>query len=144
MLSKTEITVRGYHIDHFGHVNHARYVELLEEARWRYLEDNSLIEPIHEIGAFHVVTEISIQYRHAARVGDILCFETRVTNRSTHSFMINQKIYLKPSEKLAVEAIVTNVFINPKGRTKLIDSSILDAWPDLASAEVSDSFRLGI
>ncbi len=33
------IRVRGYHCDFYGHLNHARYLELLEEARWSYLED---------------------------------------------------------------------------------------------------------
>ncbi|MDA3790501.1 MAG: thioesterase family protein [Desulfobacula sp.] len=63
MKTITNLTVRSYHIDHFGHVNHARYVELLEEARWQYLEKNKLLDPIHEVSAFHVVAELFIKYR---------------------------------------------------------------------------------
>ena len=36
--STTEIKVRGYHLDVYQHVNNARYLELLEEARWRHYE----------------------------------------------------------------------------------------------------------
>jgi len=32
--SITEIKVRGYHMDFYGHINNARYLELLEEGRW--------------------------------------------------------------------------------------------------------------
>lgn len=33
------LKVRGYHVDVFGHVNHARYLEFLEEARWAFFEE---------------------------------------------------------------------------------------------------------
>ena len=32
MPSSIEIKIRGYHADMFGHVNHARYLEFMEEA----------------------------------------------------------------------------------------------------------------
>ncbi len=134
MKSTTKITVRNYHIDHFGHVNHARFVELLEEARWRYLEENQLLEPIHNFGAFHVVTEIRLQYKHPAHIGDILRFETQIDQRSTHSFQVDQKAYLKTSEKMVIKAKITNVFIDQSAQPRLIDQDILGIWPDLAKA----------
>lgn len=69
MKTVTKLIVRSYHIDYFGHVNHARYVEFLEEARWQYLEGNNLLAPIHEVGAIHVVAELSIKYRKPAKIG---------------------------------------------------------------------------
>ena len=39
-VSTIEIKVRGYHVDIYGHVNNARYVEFLEEARWAFAEDS--------------------------------------------------------------------------------------------------------
>jgi thioesterase III len=135
MKSVTEITVRSYHIDHFGHVNHARFVELFEEARWRYLEENKLLEPIHHIGAFHVVAKVMIQYKHPAQIGETLRFETQINQRSDHSFQVDQKAYLNKSAKMVVQAQITNVFINQKGKPRLIDENILRIWPDLAKAE---------
>jgi len=35
----TYIKVRGYHLDFYQHVNNARYLEFLEEARWEWLEN---------------------------------------------------------------------------------------------------------
>ena len=134
MKSTTKITVRNYHIDHFGHVNHARFVELLEEARWRYLEENQLLEPIHHIGAFHVVAKAILQYKHPAHIGDVLCFETQINQRSTHSFQVDQKGYLQKSGKMVIQAKITNVFIDQKGQLRLIDQDILGIWPDLAKA----------
>ena len=37
-MHHTPIKVRGYHLDLYGHVNNARYLEFLEEARWAYFE----------------------------------------------------------------------------------------------------------
>ena len=41
MESTTEIVIRGYHVDIYGHVNNARYLEFLEEDRWAVLEATS-------------------------------------------------------------------------------------------------------
>ena len=134
MKSITDITIRNYHIDHFGHVNHARYVELLEEARWRYLEENGLLAPIHETGTFHVVAKIEIDYRCSARIHNVLQIETRIHDRSDHNFRILQRATQKDSRNTALDAMVTNVFVDPKGRPRPIDGEILRIWPDLAGA----------
>jgi acyl-CoA thioesterase FadM len=34
-----KLTVRGYHLDGYNHVNNARYLEFLEEARWQYFDN---------------------------------------------------------------------------------------------------------
>ena len=134
MKSTTEITIRNYHVDYFGHVNHARFLELLEEARWCYLEENGLIEPIHQFKAFHVVAGVVIDYRYQALMGDILRIETVIDSRSSRSFRVNQKAFIQASGRLAVEATITNVFVDDKGRSQKISDDLLAHWPDLANA----------
>lgn len=139
MQTTTEIKVRGYHVDHFGHVNHARYLEFLEEARWQYLEKNQLLEPIHRNGAFHVVSAVDIKYRHPLRPGDVLSIETKIDGRSRKWFRMDQRAYIKPSGKAAIEAVITNVFVDGQGRPRAIDSEMLRIWPDLSGAGVMGS-----
>ena len=79
MKTTTEITIRNYHIDHFGHVNHARYVELLEEARWRYLEENKLDSS--KLSIHRVI--ITIKYRFLCNFGWKLSVIER-NRRRTH------------------------------------------------------------
>jgi thioesterase-3 len=134
MKTITNLTVRSYHIDYFGHVNHARYVELLEEARWQYLEKNKLLGPIHEVGAFHVVAELLIKYRKPSIVGDVLQIETQIESRLNHGFKMSQKAVIVQSGDLALEAVITNVFVDGKGQPRLIDDDILRIWPDLAES----------
>ena len=38
MIYTTDIRIRGFHCDAYGHVNNARWVELLEEVRWGWLD----------------------------------------------------------------------------------------------------------
>ena len=134
MKTITKLIVRSYHIDYFGHVNHARYVELLEEARWQYLEKNELLGPIHEVGAFHVVAELLVKYRKPSVVGDVLQIETQIESRINHGFKMSQKAVIEKSGDLALEAVVTNIFVDGKGQPRVIDNDILRIWPDLNDA----------
>ena len=134
MKTTTEITVRNYHLDQYGHVNHARYLEFLEEGRWHYLEKNNLLKLFLNSGPPHVVAKIILQYRKTTRFGDILRVETEIDRRSAKSFDVCQNIFIKASGSLALEARVTNVFVDQKGRALEIGSDILDIWPDLAAA----------
>lgn len=134
MQSTTEIKVRNYHIDHFGHVNHARYLEFLEEARWQYLEENRLLDSIHQIEAFHVVSKIVIKYLRPVRLGNVLRIETKIVGRSNNCFWVDQRVYIKASGKPAIKAVVTNVFVDGQGRPQIINSEMLRIWPDLSSA----------
>lgn len=134
MKTVTRLIVRSYHIDYFGHVNHARYVEFLEEARWQYLEGNNLLGPIHEVGAIHVVAELSIKYRKPSKTGDVLRIETQIESRLRHGFKMSQKAVIEQSRDLVLEAVVTNVFVDGKGHPRLIGKNILEIWPDLADA----------
>lgn len=133
MKSTIEIKVRGYHEDHFKHVNHARYIEFLEEGRWAYYDDNSLIENLfYKIGVFHAVINININYRKAASAGDTLRIETDVEKYSRSQIVISQKIYLKDKDILVASAEVTNIFIDTTtGKIRPIDNEILNLWADL-------------
>ncbi len=135
MQSTTEIKIRNYHIDHFGHVNHARYLEFLEEARWQYLEKNHLIEPIHRIKAFHVVSKVEIDYRHPVRLADVLHIETKINGRSSKCFWVDQRAHITSSGITAIRAVITNVFVDAQGRPQGINTKMLRIWPDLSNTE---------
>ena len=134
MKSVSDITVRNYHVDHFGHVNHARYVEFLEEARWQYLESNGLLKPLHELGSLHVVADLRVRYHRGARMGEQLHIETEITGRSNSSFTVGQTLTSAANGAVIVEADITNVFVNAHGKALPISQAVLDVWSDLAEA----------
>ena len=77
LRSTMVLKVRGFHVDVFGHVNHARYLEFLEEARWTFFEEwPALTAALHAWGIVHAVVNINIDYKSQATVGHLLRIET--------------------------------------------------------------------
>ena len=50
MSHAINIKVRGYHLNLFRHVNNARYLEFLEDARWSILESKGYLDFIDRGG----------------------------------------------------------------------------------------------
>jgi len=69
MPHHTHLTVRGYHLDVYRHVNNARYLEFLEEARWDYFDHNGLAEFFRNSRYGMAIVHIDIHYRRAALLG---------------------------------------------------------------------------
>ncbi len=132
MKTMTVIKVRGYHTDGFGHVNHARYMEFLEEARWAYCEENGISERLFlEKRISHAVVGITINFRRSATTGDCLQIVTGVSKTGKKSYTMGQQIYLKDTGILVADADVTNVLLDRAGNILLIDGEIIRLWPDL-------------
>lgn len=72
---QTFIKVRGYHLDVYQHVNNARYLEFLEEARWEWLENEAGFRWMTENNIAFIVVNININYRSPAVLG-ISCVST--------------------------------------------------------------------
>ncbi|KAF0811823.1 Long-chain acyl-CoA thioesterase FadM [Andreprevotia sp. IGB-42] len=113
MLHKTEIKVRGYHLDLYGHVNNARYLEFLEEARWGLLEDASDIGWFMQQQLALVVTRIDIRYKRPATMGDVLVIETQLAQLEERAAIVTQRIVRADNGKLVAEADVTLAVVHP-------------------------------
>ncbi|HOT43724.1 MAG TPA: acyl-CoA thioesterase [Spirochaetota bacterium] len=66
------ITVRGYEMDSFGHVNNAVYLNYMEQARWEILKKRELFDYFREHGLVLVVTDAMVHYSREAKVFDEL------------------------------------------------------------------------
>lgn len=135
-MTTTRIAVRGYHEDRFGHVNNARYLEFLEEARWAVFEEQQLnAEFFNRQGIFPVVVRQTITYRRPASAGDVLLIFTNVASVGRRKVVIAHEARFEDSDEVCVEADVTAVFLNEKtGRPVPLSDEILRAWPELEAA----------
>jgi thioesterase-3 len=135
-MTTTRITVRGYHEDRFGHVNNARYLELLEEARWAHLEERGLDRDFFEShGIFPVVVRLSMSYRRPATAGDVLEISADAASAGSRRIVIVQQARFASSDEVCVEAEVTVVFLDEKtGRPVPLSDEILQAWPEIRAA----------
>lgn len=110
-----EIKIRGYHTDLYQHVNNARYLEFLEEGRWRLLEDHLDLEEFMQKGFSFFVVNIHISYKSQARVGDTLLVRSGLKKIGTTSAVFRQQILNKDTRAACVDADVTFVIADING-----------------------------
>ncbi|MEN4699034.1 YbgC/FadM family acyl-CoA thioesterase [Pantoea agglomerans] len=109
---QTTIKVRGYHLDVYQHVNNARYLEFLEEARWEWLEEVEAFHWLQEQKLAFVVVNININYRRPAVLGDVLTIDSEITQLNGKSGIIAQRVLLAGQETVVADAALTFVCIN--------------------------------
>lgn len=113
-MMQTLIKVRGYHLDVWQHVNNARYLEFLEEARWAWLEKGESFRWMSDRGLALVVVNININYRRPAVLGDILCIDCQLVKFGKTSGTIAQQVSLRPDGSEVADALLTFVCIDIK------------------------------
>lgn len=109
---QTTIKVRGYHLDVYQHVNNARYLEFLEEARWEWLEEVEAFQWLQEQKLAFVVVNININYRRPAVLGDVLTIDSEITQLNGKSGIIAQRVLLAGQETVVADAALTFVCID--------------------------------
>ena len=109
---QTTIKVRGYHLDVYQHVNNARYLEFLEEARWQWLEDVDAFHWLIEKQLAFVVVNININYRRPAVLGDVLNIESEIAQLNGKSGVIAQRVLLAGDNSVVADAALTFVCID--------------------------------
>ncbi|WP_033766688.1 YbgC/FadM family acyl-CoA thioesterase [Pantoea agglomerans] len=109
---QTTIKVRGYHLDVYQHVNNARYLEFLEEARWEWLEEVEAFHWLQEKKLAFVVVNININYRRPAVLGDVLTIDSEITQLNGKSGIIAQRVLLAGQETVVADAALTFVCID--------------------------------
>ncbi|MCX8958016.1 YbgC/FadM family acyl-CoA thioesterase [Erwinia psidii] len=108
----TTIKVRGYHLDVYQHVNNARYLEFLEEARWAWLERLETFSWMQENRLAFVVVNININYRRPAVLGDVLDINSQMLELGGKSGVIAQTVTLAPGGETVADARLTFVCID--------------------------------
>jgi thioesterase-3 len=127
VIHSLDIKIRGYHIDVFGHVNNARYLEFLEEARWAAFEETVDLQVLAQKGYAFTVVNININYRKAAVMNDMLRIETRIKQLGNRSGVIHQTATLKGSDTVVADADVTFVLFDVnKLQTATLEGEILE------------------
>jgi len=115
----TEIKVRGYHADFYGHVNNARYLEFFEEDRWAHLESKIDLQKWAAEGLIFLVVNINVNYSSAVPVGETLFVTTRLEKIGNKSVVLKQEMFLKSTSEPAADALVTFVIRDKTGVVKM-------------------------
>jgi thioesterase-3 len=119
MEALTEIKVRGYHCDFYGHVNNARYLEFFEEDRWARLESAIDLQKWAEKGLIFLVVNINVNYRSAAPVGAVLAVTSSLEKIGNKSAVLKQEIVYKQTREVVADALVTFVVRDRNGAVEM-------------------------
>ena len=125
MEKLTEIKVRGYHADFYGHVNNARYLEFFEEDRWAHLESKIDLRKWAQQGIIFLVVNINVNYRRAVPVGETLVITTALEKIGNRSVILQQKIFFKDSNEVAADALITFVMADKSGKVVSMNGEML-------------------
>jgi thioesterase-3 len=126
MVHTIDIKVRGYHLDLFGHVNNARYLEFLEEGRWAAFEEAMDLQKVARQGYLFTVVNININYRRPALMNQMLCIETQIARWNRRSAVIHQIVKLKENDSVIADADVTFVIVDAKTqKAALLEGELL-------------------
>lgn len=120
----TEIKVRGYHADFYGHVNNARYLEFFEEDRWAKLESKIDLPKWAQKGLIFLVVNINVNYRKAVGVGEVIGVSTRLEKIGNRSSVLRQEIRTKSDGEIAADALITFVISDSSGRAVTMEGDI--------------------
>ncbi len=121
----TEIQVRGYHADFYGHVNNARYLEFLEEDRWASLESKIDLRKWAAKGLVFLVVNINVNYRRAVPVGETVVVSTVLDNIGRRSVVLKQEILFKETGDVAADALITFVISDKSGKAVSMEGDML-------------------
>ncbi|MBK7983572.1 MAG: acyl-CoA thioesterase [Candidatus Competibacteraceae bacterium] len=135
MSHRIEIKVRGYHLDLYRHVNNARYLEFLEEARWSFLESQGSLDFLQERGYTFALVNININYRRAAYMGETLDITTSVKSIGNRSCVMRQLVTLKGSATVVADADVVFVIVDTRTeKSALLEGELRAALERMAAA----------
>ncbi len=110
------VTVRGYELDSYNHVNNAVYLNYLEQSRWEILKQLKLLDYFRKNELLLVVIDIHIRYIREAIVFDELVIKTIIETKSPYIIfkhtIYNTKTGLKVS-KADVKTLLIDKEKNP-------------------------------
>ena len=122
MRHTTEIKVRGYHVDAFGHVNNARWLELLEEARWRWLDEAIDLRVWDAERRGIAVLNIDVTYRRPALRHDVVVLEAWMTRLGGKACVCRQQATHRETGEVLLDATITFVLFDlDTGRARAVD-----------------------
>jgi len=120
----SHLKVCGFHIDVFGHVNNARYLEFMEIARWELIQQTQLIPLLEKNNWGMSIVNININYRQAAFLGDELTIVTDIKKVGTKSVTSSQIIYRNGDELICDAEVIFVMLDKNTGKSLTVAESM--------------------
>src|SRR5688500_373173 len=100
-----EVLIREFHLDVYGHVNNAVYVQLYEEARWDFITKNGFgLDYIrsHHVGP--VILDLKVRFKRELKNRESIKILSRVAEIVNSKIMVLEQSMVKGDGKIASDA----------------------------------------
>ena len=125
MTHEYRIRVRNFHCDTYGHVNNARYLEFLEEARWDFTEHTRGLDALPDRGLGLVVAAVNIEFRRPLLREETAVIRSRMASYEGRRAVMRQEVARASDGKTAAVADITFAIIEmASGRAIELDEGI--------------------
>jgi thioesterase III len=105
-IHEKTILISEAHLDSFGHLNHARYLELFEQARWDLITERGFgIETIRSTHTGPTILEINVRFLRELKPRDVVVIRTEMISYERKIGKLRQQMV--KDDNLACEAIFT-------------------------------------
>jgi YbgC/YbaW family acyl-CoA thioester hydrolase len=111
-----KLSVRGYELDSYGHVNNAVYLNYFEQARWEIIQQLDLINYFRDNHLFLVVTEMQVRYSREAKLFDELLIRTKVEKEAPY-LVFYHKMFLNGTKVKVCSANVKTLLTDVEKHT---------------------------
>jgi len=117
------------HLDTFGHVNNATYLELYEEARWDFIEKNGWgLKKIQATGIGPVILELNLKFKRELKN------RKQITITSVFKEMKNSKVMVLFQQMINCDGAVASELELEVGVFDLKQRSLITPTPEWLNA----------
>ena len=93
------VEVRFGDIDALGHLNHAKYLTFMEQARYKYMEHIGLWRVADGFGSLgQIVAHVACDYKRPAQLGQVVVVAARVSRLGTKSISMEFQLTVAGEE----------------------------------------------
>jgi thioesterase-3 len=140
MSHEYRIRVRNFHCDAYGHVNNARYLEFLEEARWDYTEHAPGLAALPSRGFGLVVAGVNIVFKRPLADLETAVIRSRMARTEARRAVMRQEISRASDGKTAAVAEITfAVMERASGRAAVLDDVLDGPTKALFAGEIGEA-----
>ncbi|MCK9219795.1 MAG: acyl-CoA thioesterase [Bacteroidales bacterium] len=118
------LTVRGYELDSYNHINNAVYLNYFEHARWEYFKALDLMPSLTESELSLVVTDIHIRYQREVKLFEELIVESSCFPEKPY-LIFQQRIIKKSTNLPAARATTKLIFVDKEKMARDIPDGLL-------------------
>jgi acyl-CoA thioester hydrolase len=110
-----------------GVVYHARYLGFFERGRTEFFREHGLsVKQLHEEGSIFPVVRMEIDFRHPAKLDDLVRVETLLTAVGKTSFNMKQRLVRVVDCRTLVEGQVKLVCVGPEMKPKRLPMQLVE------------------